>query len=190
MSASANSGHPAIHSITSSARASSIGGTVRPAPWRSWIDDQLKIGRLLDREVRGFCSLENFVHVSCGASTQVGDIHAISHEAAQVTNSQNPYIAGSRCCMASVTIRPRKRTVNGSTTTTSACAALQPWLRRRCRTDPGRLPLEGEAKPPIFRQQLAEQSRSESLPGSPDSKEGPRERHLEPSPSAVQATCC
>ena len=48
------------HSITSSARASSVGGTVEAEhPGGLEVDDQLELGRLHDRQVGGLGALEN-----------------------------------------------------------------------------------------------------------------------------------
>ena len=48
------------HSITSSARASSVGGTSRPSALAVLqIDDELELGRLHDRQVGGLRALED-----------------------------------------------------------------------------------------------------------------------------------
>ena len=62
----------AVYSITSSARASSVGGTVRPSMLRGLgIDDQLELGRLHDRQVRGLGALED----ATGIDARPGDTH-------------------------------------------------------------------------------------------------------------------
>jgi len=57
-----------IHSITSSARASSIGGTEAERPGGLGGDDQLELGRLHHRQVRRLGVLEDATGV---AGTQV-----------------------------------------------------------------------------------------------------------------------
>ena len=48
------------HSITSSARASSVGGTSRPSILAVCsVDDQLELGRLHDRQIGGLRALED-----------------------------------------------------------------------------------------------------------------------------------
>src|SRR5215475_636478 len=46
------------------------------------IDHQLEFRGLLDRQIGGLGSLENFVHVICGASVAVCKVPAVGHEAA------------------------------------------------------------------------------------------------------------
>src|SRR6185295_11499268 len=44
------------------------------------IDDEFKLGRLLDREIRGLCAFENFVYIGGGAAVEFGQVHAVVHE--------------------------------------------------------------------------------------------------------------
>ena len=56
------------HSITSSARASSVGGTVEAERFGGLeIDDQLELGRLLHRQVGGLLALEDAIDIAGGA---------------------------------------------------------------------------------------------------------------------------
>ena len=60
------------HSITSSARASSVGGTFEAErPGGLEVDDQLELGRLHDRQVRRLFTLEN----ATGIDARLGDTH-------------------------------------------------------------------------------------------------------------------
>ena len=60
------------HSITSSARASSVGGTSRPSALAVFeIDDQLELGRLQDRQVGRLRALENAAGVDAGLAIRV-----------------------------------------------------------------------------------------------------------------------
>ena len=76
-------GHPPHHSITSSARASSVGGTVEAERLGGLeVDDQLELGGLLDRQVGGLLALENSAGVDAGLTVRVGDAAAVAHQAA------------------------------------------------------------------------------------------------------------
>src|SRR5262249_31105826 len=46
------------------------------------VQHQLKLGRLLDREVRGAHSLEDLLYVTCRATVELGKASAIGHETA------------------------------------------------------------------------------------------------------------
>ena len=64
-------GHPPHHSITSSALASSVGGTVEAERLGGLeIDDQLELGRLLDRQVGGLLALEDATGVDADQAVE------------------------------------------------------------------------------------------------------------------------
>ena len=72
---------PRHHSITSSARASSVGGTVKAERLRGReVDDELELGRLLDRQVGGLRSTQNLVDIVTGAPEQVREVYSIGHQ--------------------------------------------------------------------------------------------------------------
>ena len=72
------------HSITSSATASSFSGTVEAERLRGLeIDDQLELGRLLDRKVARPCAFEYPVDVMGHAPRHVEEPHAVGHQAAR-----------------------------------------------------------------------------------------------------------
>jgi hypothetical protein len=71
------------HSISSSARASSTGGKVRPSAL-AVLRYRLEFGRLLDRQVRRFRASENFPYVDRGVPIQIGKIWSVGHEAASL----------------------------------------------------------------------------------------------------------
>ena len=52
------------YSITSSARACSVGGIARPSSFAAGVDDELESRRLLDRQLGGFLALQDLVHVA------------------------------------------------------------------------------------------------------------------------------
>ena len=67
-----------LYSITSSARASSVGGTVRPRSLGSpQINDELIFGRILHRQVSGLFAFENAIDVGGGAPKNVDRIRSI-----------------------------------------------------------------------------------------------------------------
>jgi hypothetical protein len=71
------------YSITSSARASSVGGTVRPSALAALtLKEELELGRLLHRQVRGLRTLENFVHVLRRPPVHVAVTRSERHQAA------------------------------------------------------------------------------------------------------------
>ena len=71
------------HSITSSARASSVGGTSRPSALAVVkINDEIEFGRLLDREVGWLCPAQNLIDIVSGASEQVRVVCSVGHETA------------------------------------------------------------------------------------------------------------
>ena len=60
--------------MTSSARASTIGGTVETERFGGFkIDHKLVLGRLLDRQVRGFCTMKNAIDI-CGRTSKLVDL--------------------------------------------------------------------------------------------------------------------
>jgi hypothetical protein len=48
------------------------------------IDHQLELGRLLDRQVRRLCTLEDLVHVDSGAPIQIRKVRSVGHKAAEI----------------------------------------------------------------------------------------------------------
>ena len=71
------------HSITSSALASKVGGTVRPSALAvAKIDDKLEFGRGLNRHVGRLFAFENAVDIKGRAPALVGNIDAVTHQAA------------------------------------------------------------------------------------------------------------
>ena len=73
------------HSITSSARASSVGGTVETERFGGLeVDDQLELRRLLDRQVGRLGTFENAIHEIGRASIQTENVHSIANEAARL----------------------------------------------------------------------------------------------------------
>ena len=69
------------HSITSSARASSVGGTVEAERLGGrQIDDEIELGRLLDRDVGRLRPAQNLVDIVGGAPEQVREIWSIGHQ--------------------------------------------------------------------------------------------------------------
>ena len=72
------------HSITSSARASSVGGTSRPSALAVFrLIAELELGRLLDRQVGRLGALQDLVDVVGGAPEQVRIIWSIGHQTAR-----------------------------------------------------------------------------------------------------------
>ena len=66
---------PPHHSITSSARASNVGGTSRPSALRGLqVDDELELGRLQDRQIGGICALEDVTGIDADLTTTVGKL--------------------------------------------------------------------------------------------------------------------
>jgi|SRR6516225_9224444 len=71
------------YSITSSARASSDGGTVRPSTLgRLGIDDQLELRRLHDREVCRLGTLEDATGIHPDLTIRVRDVRSVAHQPA------------------------------------------------------------------------------------------------------------
>ena len=80
------------YSITSSARAISAEGTSRPIAFAGGkIDQQFERGRLLDREMSRFRTLEYPVELVCGNSIHLAPIWAIGHQA-PCTNKFGPHV--------------------------------------------------------------------------------------------------
>src|SRR5215470_13199175 len=46
------------------------------------VDDELELGRLLDREIGGLGTLEDLCHIGSGASIEISEIRAVAHEGA------------------------------------------------------------------------------------------------------------
>ena len=87
------------YSITSSARASSIGGTVMPSILAvCGVDHQLEPGGLHDRQVRGFSALEDAAGINADLAVCVCDVASVGHQPAYL-GVLTPRI----CCGQSVT---------------------------------------------------------------------------------------
>ena len=72
MSAKCQMADIAFYSMTSSARASSDAGTVRPRAFAALrLTNKRELGRLLDRQIAGLGALEDLVHVNRGAPMHV-----------------------------------------------------------------------------------------------------------------------
>ena len=72
------------HSITSSARASSVGGTVEAERLGGvQVDDEIELGRLLDRDVGRLRPAQNLVDIVGGAPEQVREVWSIGHQTAR-----------------------------------------------------------------------------------------------------------
>ncbi len=72
-----------LHSITSSARASSVGGTVEAERLGGLeVDDQLVLGRRLHRQVGRLLALEDAVDVAGRSPVQIDQVGPIGHQAA------------------------------------------------------------------------------------------------------------
>jgi hypothetical protein len=65
------------YSITSSARASSDGHGEAKRLGGGQVDDQIELGRLLDRDVTGLRPAQNLVYILGGAPEHQADIRAI-----------------------------------------------------------------------------------------------------------------
>src|SRR5262249_51770645 len=46
------------------------------------IDDELKLGRLLNGKVGGLGTFEDFIHIGCGPTSQVAEVHPVGHKSA------------------------------------------------------------------------------------------------------------
>src|SRR5262245_9784021 len=84
---------PSIHLSldTPHSPVSSLNHPIRPRQhiWRNseadllrgfQINDELKLGWLLDRKIGGLCAFKYLVHIYGGASGQVVPVHAVGHE--------------------------------------------------------------------------------------------------------------
>ena len=93
VSRSANSGHRApFHSITSSARASSVGGTSRPSALGGLqVDDQLELARLLHGQVRGFCAFENATGIDADPTPPVRKVGTVAHQPVTLSGLHHRY---------------------------------------------------------------------------------------------------
>ena len=72
------------YSITSSARASSVGGSSKPSALAVLrLMHQLELGRLLHRQVGGFCAFENAGRIDAKLAIGVGEADPIAHQPAR-----------------------------------------------------------------------------------------------------------
>ena len=72
------------HSITSSARASNIGGISTEGFRSREVDDQLKFGGQIDLQVVGLGTLENSPGINTRATISIGLARSVTHEAADL----------------------------------------------------------------------------------------------------------
>ena len=71
------------HSITSSARASRVGGTVEAErPGGLKVDDKLELGRLQDRQIGGLGALEDAAGIDADLTIGIRNIGSIAHQPA------------------------------------------------------------------------------------------------------------
>ena len=84
------------HSITSSARASSDGGTVEAERLGGLeIDDQLELGRLHDRQVGRLLALEDAADIDADLTIRIRDVGSVAHQSAGFGEfARMRYIAG------------------------------------------------------------------------------------------------
>src|SRR6516165_8803617 len=68
------------YSITSSAVASSLSGTVRPRAFANQVNDEVELGRLLDRDISRLGPAQNLVDIVTGASKLGREARPIGHE--------------------------------------------------------------------------------------------------------------
>jgi hypothetical protein len=71
----------APHSITSSAE-QLVGHSDAEHPCRAGVDDQLKLGRLNNRQVSGLSTLENTAGIDANLTIRVPDVGSIAHQSA------------------------------------------------------------------------------------------------------------
>ena len=77
-----------IHSITSSAVASRVGGTVEAEhPGGLEVDDQLELGRLHDRQVRRLRALKDAAGVDADLTIRIRNVGPVAHQPAGFGNS-------------------------------------------------------------------------------------------------------
>ena len=96
------------YSITSSARASSGGGTFEVERLGGLeVDDQFILGRRLHRQVCRLFAFEDTVDVTGRAPELVEDVCPVGYQAAIGDRRRLLETAGNRCRAASVTIRSR-----------------------------------------------------------------------------------
>ena len=69
----------AVHSITSSARASSRGRAFKTAPLAALVEDQLEFGRLHHWQVSGLFALEDATRIDAGLTMRLRQAGAIAH---------------------------------------------------------------------------------------------------------------
>ena len=101
-------GPPKCHSITSSARASRVGGHVEAErPGGDQVDDEIELGRLLDRQVGRLRPAQNLVDISAARRNRSGKFASIRHQAADFDTLAKACIVGSRMLSAKVLMRTR-----------------------------------------------------------------------------------
>ena len=72
-----------LHSITSSARASSVGGTSRPSILGGLdVDDQLELGRLHDRQVSRLLTLEDTAGIDADLTPRIRNVGSVAYQSA------------------------------------------------------------------------------------------------------------
>jgi len=89
------------HSITSSARESSEGGTVRPSACLFQVDQQFELGRLFDREIRGLDAAQYAIDITGTAPRQIDIAGAVGDQPTGIDKDDCPdrrYQPEHRCC--------------------------------------------------------------------------------------------
>src|SRR6516162_10523352 len=51
-----------------------------PAPWRWSIDNEIELGRLLDRNLAWLCPAKNLVDIVGGAPPQIWEVRSVGHQ--------------------------------------------------------------------------------------------------------------
>ena len=147
------------HSITSSARASSVGGTSRPSALAVLqVDDQLELGRLQDRQVGWLLALEDATGIDAGLANQVGIARSVAHQPAGFGILAQRVDRGHRVARRQRGELHARLTNNGSRPTRSASARFC-TRHRKGRVDVATcaggedfdLPPDGRAPPPARR---------------------------------------
>ena len=122
----------AAHSITSSARASSVGGISRPSALGSLeVDDQFELGRLHHRQVGGLFALENATDIDCKLTVGIRHTRPVAHEPAVLHIRAHRVDGGNGWRIAKVAICALRLAKYVSGATMSASFFCGPAWRRR-----------------------------------------------------------
>ena len=116
-----------FHSITSSAVASSVGGTVRPSILAVLrVDDQLELGRLHDRQVRGLGALEDAAAIDADLTTRIRQARSVAHQPAGFGILSRAKCRGNRERVAKWANWTRRLVKKGSVPTKNASGRSRP----------------------------------------------------------------